>query len=63
MIRADKKEGIAIDGSALELMDDLANIVSAIKEVFMEEVEEEIADARIELAVKTGCIYEQPTLM
>lgn len=61
MIRADIENGIMVDGDTYELMDDLANIVSALKETLLEAYDEENTTRLIFTAVNVGCINSSDT--
>lgn len=61
MIRADIENGIMVDGDTYELMDDLANIVSALKETLLEAYDEENTIRLIFTAVNVGCINSSDT--
>lgn len=61
MIRADIENGVMIDGDTYELMDDLANIVSALMETLLEAYNEDDTTRLIFTAVNVGCINSTDT--
>ena len=61
MIRADIENGVMVDGDTYELMDDLANIVSALMETLLEAYNEDDTTRLIFTAVNVGCINSTDT--
>lgn len=61
MIRVDIENGVMIDGDTYELMDDLANIVSALMETLLEAYNEDDTTRLIFTAVNVGCINSTDT--